>query len=57
MIVLGGGLSQLDHLYSDLPRAMRDHVFSDVFDTPIVRNQLGDSAGVIGSAWLCSGEV
>ena len=55
-IVLGGGLSNLDHLYRDLPGAMRDHVFSDVFETPIVRNQLGDSAGVIGAAWLCPGK-
>ena len=51
-IVLGGGLSNLDHLYSDLPGAMRPHVFSDVFETPILRNRLGDSAGVIGAAWL-----
>ena len=53
VIVLGGGLSRLDHLYRDLPGAMRDHVFSDVFETRIVRNRLGDSAGVIGAAWLC----
>lgn len=52
VIVLGGGLSNLDHFYSRLPDAMAPHVFSDCFDTPIVRNQLGDSAGVIGAAWL-----
>ncbi len=52
VIVLGGGLSNLDHLYSELGDAMAPHVFSDVFDTPIVRNALGDSAGVIGAAWL-----
>ena len=51
-IVLGGGLSNLDHLYRDLPGAMRPHVFSDVFETPVLRNRLGDSAGVIGAAWL-----
>ena len=51
-IVLGGGLSNLGHLYDDLPRAMRAHVFSDVFATPVLRNRLGDSAGVIGAAWL-----
>ena len=55
-IVLGGGLSKLDHLYRDLPGAMREHVFSDVFETPILRNRLGDSAGVIGAAWLCPQE-
>ncbi len=51
-IVLGGGLSNLSHLYERLPEAMRAHVFSDVFATPVLRNRLGDSAGVIGAAWL-----
>jgi fructokinase len=51
-IVLGGGLSNLDHLYARLPGAMRPHVISDVFETPILKNRLGDSAGVIGAAWL-----
>lgn len=51
-IVLGGGLSNLAHLYEALPGAMRPHVFSDVFATSIWRNRLGDSAGVIGAAWL-----
>jgi fructokinase len=51
-IVLGGGLSNLDHLYERLPDEMRPHVFSDVFETPILKNRLGDSAGVIGAAWL-----
>jgi fructokinase len=53
-IILGGGLSNLDHLYDRLPEAMRAHVFSDVFQTPILKNRLGDSAGVIGAAWLWS---
>ncbi len=51
-IVLGGGLSNLDHLYQRLPDAMRPDVFSDVFTTPVLKNRLGDSAGVIGAAWL-----
>ena len=51
-IVLGGGLSNLSHLYERLAEAMRPHVFSDVFATPVLRNRLGDSAGVIGAAWL-----
>lgn len=53
MIVLGGGLSKMRHLYGVLPDAMRPHIFSDSFETRIVENQLGDSAGVIGAAWLC----
>lgn len=52
VIVLGGGLSNLDHLYTRLPDAMEPHVFAHAFDTPIVRNRLGDSAGVVGAAWL-----
>jgi len=52
VIVLGGGLSKLAHLYERLPEAMRPHVFSDVFTTPVLPNRLGDSAGVIGAAWL-----
>ncbi len=56
LIVLGGGLSNLDHLYHRLPEAMRRHVFSDVFETPVLKNRLGDSAGVIGAAWLWSDE-
>lgn len=51
-IVLGGGLSNLGHLYRELREATRPHVFSDCFDTPILKNRLGDSAGVIGAAWL-----
>jgi fructokinase len=35
---------------------MRPHVFSDVFTTPILKNRLGDSAGVIGAAWLWPAE-
>lgn len=52
VIVLGGGVSNMDHLYDELPDAIRPHVFADCFDTPVVRNRLGDSAGVIGAAWL-----
>ena len=53
VIVLGGGLSKMRHLYQVLPDLMRPHVFSDTFETPVVENTLGDSAGVIGAAWLC----
>ena len=57
LIVLGGGRSNLDHLHHRLPEAMRPHVFSDVFETRIVNNRLGDSAGVIGAAWLWPHEL
>lgn len=52
VIVLGGGLSHMAHLYPGLADAMRPHIFSDVFETPVIENALGDSAGVIGAAWL-----
>jgi fructokinase len=51
-IVLGGGLSNMDHLYTDLPGLIARHVFSDVATTPILRNCHGDSSGVRGAAWL-----
>jgi fructokinase len=52
VIVLGGGLSNLPHLYTDLPELMRPFVFSDSFSTKIVQNKHGDSSGVRGAAWL-----
>jgi fructokinase len=51
-IVLGGGLSNMDHLYTELPRLIPTHAFSDVIATPILRNRHGDSSGVRGAAWL-----
>lgn len=56
VIVLGGGLSNLEGLAGDLAEAMRPHVFTDHFTTPIRRHQLGDSAGVYGAAWLWPAE-
>lgn len=53
-IVLGGGLSNIDRLYGDLPGAIRPHVFSDMFETPVLRHKHGDSSGVRGAAWLWS---
>lgn len=52
VIVLGGGLSNLDCLYNDVSPLMSRYVFSDVFATPILRNVHGDSSGVRGAAWL-----
>ena len=52
VIVLGGGLSNMKHLYTELPGRLAAHVFSDVAATPVVRNRHGDSSGVRGAAWL-----
>lgn len=52
VIVLGGGMSNIDALYERLPALMKPHVFTDHFNTPIVRAHHGDSSGVRGAAWL-----
>ncbi|MGC1342475.1 MAG: ROK family protein [Candidatus Binataceae bacterium] len=52
VIVLGGGLSNIERIYRTLPRLIPIHVFSDAFDTPIVPPLHGDSSGVRGAAWL-----
>jgi fructokinase len=52
VIVLGGGLSNVAELYSEGRAAVAGYVFNDELLTPIRRNQLGDSAGVIGAALL-----
>jgi fructokinase len=50
MVVLGGGLSNFKALYAEGVAEVANQVFSDSLETPIVKNQLGDSAGVIGAA-------
>lgn len=52
VIVLGGGVSNIDVLYRTVPSLMAAHVFSDDVATPIVKNRHGDSSGVRGAAWL-----
>jgi len=51
-IVLGGGASNLRAATDLVPTRVAHYTFGDSFTTPIVRAQLGDSAGVIGAAWL-----
>jgi fructokinase len=52
IIILGGGLSNIDELYTIGVNRVRDFVFNDDLVTPIVRNKCGDSAGVMGAALL-----
>ncbi len=52
VIVLGGGLSNMDHLYTALPKVLQHYVFSDIVTTLVVRNRHGDSSGVRGAAWM-----
>lgn len=51
-IVIGGGLSNVGFLYDEGRDAVYKNVFSDIVDTPILQNRLGDSAGVFGAAIL-----
>jgi fructokinase len=52
IVVLGGGVSKFDAIYSEGVTEVARFVFSDSLETPIVKHQLGDSAGVIGAALI-----
>ena len=52
VIVLGGGISNIPFLYDEGRDYVYDKVFSDLVETPIIKNQLGDSAGVFGASLL-----
>jgi fructokinase len=52
VIVLGGGLSNIERLYANVPRLWGRHVFSDRVDTRLMPPVHGDSGGVRGAAWL-----
>ena len=52
IVVLGGGMANVDELYDDLPPRLGEETFSPCFYTPIVRAMHGDSSGVRGAAWL-----
>jgi predicted NBD/HSP70 family sugar kinase len=52
VIVLGGGLSNLERLYRNVPVLWTPWIFSDVVRTTLVKNAHGDSSGVRGAAWL-----
>jgi fructokinase len=51
-IILGGGLSNIDFLYNEGVESIHSKVFSDIVETPILKNKLGDSSGVFGAALL-----
>ena len=52
IIVLGGGVSKVDFLYTEGPEYVQRYCFDQQITTPIVRNTMGDSAGVFGAAYL-----
>ena len=50
IVVIGGGVSNFTAIYSEGVAAVKKYVFTDELETPIVKHQLGDSAGVFGAA-------
>ncbi len=52
VIVLGGGVSNIERLYANVPPLLPKYVFSEFVETRLVRNVHGDSSGVRGAAWL-----
>lgn len=52
IIVLGGGMSNVDYIYESINEELKKYVFTDTLHTKIVKNIHGDSGGVRGAAWL-----
>lgn len=52
VIVIGGGVSKVEHIYQEIPKKLAEYVFGGEVSTPIVQAMYGDSSGVRGAAWL-----
>ena len=52
VIVCGGGMSDIDELYTEVPNKIIPYLASDIFLTPIVKAEHGSSSGVRGAAHL-----
>ena len=52
IIVLGGGLSNIERLYDSVPKLWNKYVFSDLIETRLLKPMYGDSSGIRGAAWL-----
>ncbi len=52
IIVLGGGMSNIDYIYKKINHSLQKYVISDTLTTKVVKNIHGDSSGVRGAAWL-----
>jgi fructokinase len=57
VIVIGGGVGNIDMLYDRGIDSVKKYVFNNRLDTPIVQPLLGDSAGVIGAAYLLADDM
>ena len=51
-IIFGGGMSNVNRLYKNIPQLLMKYTFSDKIRNKILKNQHGDSSGVRGAAWL-----
>ena len=54
IVVLGGGMSNAEQIYRELPGRLSSYVFGGECDTSIVKAAHGDSSGVRGAAWLAT---
>ena len=52
VIVVGGGVSKVPHIYQVLPALLKAYVFGGEVSTPVLPAKYGDSSGVRGAAWL-----
>ena len=52
VIVIGGGVSRVKHIYQELPKKLAAYVFGGEVSTPVLPAMYGDSSGVRGAAWL-----
>jgi len=51
-VVIGGGVGNIDLIYTEGAKSLTNFIFNDRCETPIVKPKLGDSAGVFGAAYL-----
>lgn len=52
VIVIGGGVGNIDIIYTDGKQSLKKYIFNNRLDTPVLKPKLGDSAGVFGAAYL-----
>ena len=52
VVVLGGGMSNINYIYENINKILKQYVVTDTFHTKVVKNIHGDSSGVRGAAWL-----
>ena len=52
VIIIGGGLSNVEQIYIEVPKIWNQWIFSDKISTKVKKAMYGDSSGVRGAAWL-----